>query len=93
MQEHAWQAHYALQYGQKGWPTKHQQEWQETVDGSVSWVSVACQRFFPLCQGSQYFQVWQPDEMWSQTADHIVSVWDQAVKVMKERVKEVEVEH
>ncbi len=93
MQEHAWQAHYALQYRQKEWPTKCQQEWQETADSSVLWVSVACQRFFPLCQGSQYFQMQQPDEVQPQTADCIVSVWDQAVKAMKERVKKVEAEH
>ncbi len=48
MWEHAWQAHHASQYGWKEWPTKCQQEWQETADGSVPWVSVACQRFFPL---------------------------------------------
>ncbi len=90
---HAWQAHYASQYRQKEWPTKCQQEWQGTADSSVPWVSVACQRFFPLHQRSQYFQVWQPDEVQPWTADCIVPVWDQAVKAMKERVKEVEAEH
>ncbi len=35
MQEHAWQAHYALQYRWKEWPTKCQQEWQGTADGPV----------------------------------------------------------
>ena len=93
MQEHAWQAHHALQYRWKEWPTKCQQEWQETVDDSVSWISVICQRFFSLCQKSQYFQMWQSDKMWLRIVDCIVSVWDQAVKVMKERVKKVEVEH
>ncbi len=93
IQKHLRQAHHASQYGWKRWPTRCQQEQQETADGSVLWVSVACQRFFPLCKRSQYFQVWQPDEVQPQTADCIVSVWDQAVKTMEERVKKVEAEH
>ena len=51
IQKHLRQAHHASQYGQKKWPTRHQQEWQETADGSVPWVSVTCQRFFHHIRG------------------------------------------
>jgi len=93
IQKHLWQAHHASQYEWKEQLTKHQQEWQETADDSVSWVSVTCQRFFPSHQRSQYFQIWQLNKMRPQTADHIVSVWNQAVKAMKKRVKKVKAKH
>ncbi len=93
IRKHLRQAHHASQYGRKGRPTRRQQERQGTADGPVPWVPVACQRFFPSHKGSQYFQVRQPDEVRPWTADCIVSVWDQAVKTMEERVKKVEAEH
>lgn len=93
MRKHLRQVHHASRYRQKGRPTRRQQEWQETADDPVPWVAVACQRFFPTRQGSQYFQVRQPDGMRPRTADRIVRVWDQAVKAMEDKVKQITVEH
>ena len=93
MRKHLGQAHNMSLYGRKGRPTKRQQERRAQLkEGPQPWIPVACQRFFPSRQGSQYFQVLQPDEVRPPTADRIVPRWDLAVKAMEEKVKEVKAE-
>ncbi len=92
MRKHLRQVHRASRYRRKGRPTKRQQKRQETAGDPVSWISVVCQRFFPSRQGSRYFQVRRSDEGRPRTADRIVPVWNQAVQIMGEKVKQAAAE-
>ena len=93
IRKHLGQAYNMSLYGRKGRPIKRQQERRAQLkEGPQPWILVAYQRFFPSCQGSQYFQVLQPDEVRPPTADRIVPRWDLAVKAMEEKVKEVKAE-
>ena len=93
MRKHLGQAYNMSLYGRKGRPIKRQQERRAQLkEGLQPWIPVVYQRFFLSRQGSQYFQVLQPDKVRPPIADRIVPRWDLAVKAIEEKVKEVKAE-
>ena len=56
--------------------------------GQPQWKTVACQRFFPSREGSQYFEVTTPPP--EKPSQHIIPVWAQAEKALEQRKQAIE---
>ena len=83
---HIQQKHRSSRYRRTGRPSQSQRARVEM--GQPQWKTVACQRFFPSREGSQYFEVTTPPP--EKPSQHIIPVWAQAEKALEQRKQAIE---